>query len=284
MGLARWAPCAPLENAVSRNRTPFVGGNWKMNTELITATELAEAVSVGVSTAAGGRAIVESVDVAVFPPFPYLQGVGHALGHRSVLLGAQDVSAEDVGAFTGQVSANMLTDLGVQVVLVGHSERRHGLGEDDELLARKIRIALDYGLIVVLCIGETLGERRANEHLAVLERQLREGLADVEGDDLRQLVIAYEPVWAIGTGNTATPQDAQNAHAHVRAVLTALVGADAAAGLRIIYGGSMNLANAAELLRQPDIDGGLIGGASLKPPDFLGICAAAAAQGAASGR
>ena len=273
---------------MTAHRTPFVGGNWKMNTELATAAELAEAVSTGVADASKGRAIVETVDVAVFPPFPYLQGVGHALGHRSVLLGAQDVSAEDGGAFTGQVSANMLTDLGVQTVLVGHSERRHGSGhglaEDDELLARKVRIALDYGLIAVLCIGETLGERKAGEHLGILERQLREGLGDVEGDDLRQLVVAYEPVWAIGTGNTATPKDAQEAHAHCRAVLGGLFGAEAAAGLRIIYGGSMNLGNAAELLRQPDIDGGLIGGASLKPVDFLGICAAAAARGAAVGR
>jgi triosephosphate isomerase len=261
-------------------RIPFIGGNWKMNTELASAVELAEAVSVGVSEppAGGGRAVVEAVDVAVFPPFPYLQAVGHALGHRSVQLGAQDVSAEDLGAFTGQVSANMLTDLGVQCVLVGHSERRHGLGESDELLAAKTRIALDYGLVVVLCVGETLGERKANEHLAVLDRQLREGLADVEVEDLRQIVIAYEPVWAIGTGNTATPQDAQDAHRHLRQALVGRFGADVGAALRIIYGGSMNAANAAELLSQPDIDGGLIGGASLKPLDFVAICRAAAAR------
>ncbi len=262
---------------MSRHRIPFVGGNWKMNTELATAAELAEAVSTGVS-AGGERPIVERVDVAVFPPFPYLQAVGHALGHRSVMLGAQDVSAEDGGAFTGQVSANMLTDLGVQVALVGHSERRHGLGENDELLARKTRIALDYGLIVTLCVGETLAERKSNEHFGVIERQLREGLADVEADDLRQVVIAYEPVWAIGTGNTATPQDAQAAHAHVRRVLSAMFGEVEAEALRIIYGGSMNAANAAELMRQPDIDGGLIGGASLKPADFTAIAAAAASR------
>jgi triosephosphate isomerase len=260
---------------VSRHRIPFVGGNWKMNTELATAAELAEAVSVGVSEGEG-KPIVESVDVAVFPPFPYLQAVGHALGHRSVLLGAQDVSAEDGGAFTGQVSANMLTDLGVQVVLVGHSERRHGLGEDDELLARKTRIALDYGLIVVLCVGETLGERKAGDHLAILERQVREGLIDVEVDDLRQIVVAYEPVWAIGTGNTATPADAQAAHAHIRGILRAMFGPEAGGAIRVIYGGSMNAGNATELMSQPDIDGGLIGGASLKPADYTAICRAAA--------
>ncbi len=249
-----------------------------MNTELATAVELAEAVSEGVSTpsSAGRRAIVERVDVAIFPPFPYLQAVGHALGHRSVLLGAQDVSAEDIGAFTGQVSANMLTDLGVQTVLVGHSERRHGLQETDELLARKTRIALDYGLIVVLCVGETLAERKANEYQAVLRRQIREGLAEVEDDDLRQLVIAYEPVWAIGTGNTATPEDAQNAHAHVRAVLAEMLGTSAAEAMRVIYGGSVNAANAKELFASPDIDGGLIGGASLKPAEFMAIGEAAA--------
>ncbi|MBL9150172.1 MAG: triose-phosphate isomerase [Phycisphaerae bacterium] len=257
-------------------RTPFVGGNWKMNTELASAVELAEAVSRGVSE--GSHAAVTKVDVAVFPPSVYVQAVGHALGHRSVMLGAQDCSAEDGGAFTGQVSANMLTDLGVQTVLVGHSERRHGLGESDDLLARKVRIALDYGLIVVLCIGETLAEREAKRHLEILSQQLHEDLADVETDDLRQLVVAYEPVWAIGTGRTATPQDAQSAHAHVRATLATLFGADHAAAIRVIYGGSMNGKNAAELLAMPDIDGGLVGGASLKPDEFVQICAAAAAS------
>jgi len=258
-----------------------------MHTELATAVELAEVVSEGVSTppTSGGRpagpaapierAIVEHVDVAVFPPVPYLQAVGHALGHRSVLLGAQDVSAEDIGPYTGQVSANMLTDLGVQTVLIGHSERRHGLGESDELLARKTRIALDYGLIVVLCVGETLAERTAGDYLNVLRRQVREGLVEVESDDLRQIVIAYEPVWAIGTGNTATPDDAQTAHTQLRGMLEELFGAEAAARLRIIYGGSMNAGNAEELFRCPDIDGGLIGGASLKPSEFIAICAAA---------
>jgi triosephosphate isomerase len=267
-------------DSMDQARIPFVGGNWKMNTELATAVELAEAVSEGVSPAAavaqGAHGIVEKVDVAVFPPFPYLQAVGRALGHRSVLLGAQDVSAEDGGAFTGQVAAHMLSDLGVQVVLVGHSERRHGLGEGDDLLARKTRIALDYGLIVVLCIGETLAERNAGRCFEILGRQLRGGLAEVEGDDLRQLVIAYEPVWAIGTGTTATPADAQAAHAEIRSILAGEFGAQAANGIRIIYGGSVNAANAAELFAAPDIDGGLIGGASLKPADFLSICRAAA--------
>ncbi|MFO0827234.1 MAG: triose-phosphate isomerase [Phycisphaerales bacterium] len=259
---------------IAAQRTPFVGGNWKMNTELATAVELAEAVSRGVSESASPA--VARVDVAVFPPFPYLQAVGRALGHRSVMLGAQDCSAEDVGAFTGQVSANMLTDLGTQVVLVGHSERRHGLDESDELLARKLRIALDYGLVGVLCVGETLAEREAKRHLEVIEGQLREDLADVEVDDVRQLVVAYEPVWAIGTGRTATPQDAQAAHEFIRDVLGRVLGGEAAATIRVIYGGSVNAKNAAELFAQPDIDGGLIGGASLKAEEFVAICDAAA--------
>ena len=255
-------------------RTPFVGGNWKMNTELATAIELADTISRGVSE--GGAPATARVDVALFPPFPYLQAVGRELGLRSVMLGGQDCSAEDVGAFTGQVSANMLTDLGAQTVLIGHSERRHGLGESDELLARKLRIALDYGLIGLLCVGETLSEREATRHLEVLDQQLRDSLADVEPDDLRQLVVAYEPVWAIGTGRNATPQDAQAAHAHVRSVLGDLFGRDGAASIRIIYGGSVNAKNAAELFAQPDIDGGLIGGAALKSDDFVVICNAAA--------
>lgn len=248
-----------------------------MNTELASAVELAEAISRGVSE--GAAPAVAKTDVALFPPFPYLQAVGHALGHRSVMLGGQDCSADDVGAFTGQVSANMLTDLGAQAVLIGHSERRHGLGETDELLARKLRVALDYGLIGVLCVGETLSEREAKRHLEVIDQQLREDLADIEPDDLRQLVVAYEPVWAIGTGRTATPSDAQTAHAHVRSVLSDLFGHEPAAAIRIIYGGSMNAKNAVELLGQADIDGGLIGGSSLKPDDFVAICDAAAAPG-----
>jgi triosephosphate isomerase len=246
-----------------------------MNLERASAIELAESILRGVEAGAAGSTIASRVDVAVFPPSVYLDAVGRVLGQRSVLLGAQDCSAEDGGAFTGQVSANMLTDLGVQVVLVGHSERRHGLGETDDLLARKARIAIDYSLIVVFCVGETLSERQGGAFRAVLERQLRNGLVDLELDDLQQLVVAYEPVWAIGTGNTATPGDAQEAHAFLRSVLADRFGGEAAARVRIIYGGSVNAANAAELFSRPDIDGGLVGGASLSAEDFLRICRAA---------
>ena len=253
-------------------RTPFVGGNWKMNTTLATAVELAEAVSRDVADA------IERVDVAVFPPFPYLQAVGHALGHRSVMLGAQDCSAEEAGAFTGQVAASMLDDLGVQVALVGHSERRHGLGESNELIGRKLRTAIDYGLIGLLAVGETLSERDAGKVRDVVLGQLSAALDEVEADDLRQLIIAYEPVWAIGTGRTATPVQAQEAHQLIRDALRSRYDAPFADSVHILYGGSMTASNAADLLAQPDIDGGLVGGASLKPADFAAICRAAAVR------
>jgi triosephosphate isomerase len=253
-------------------RTPFVGGNWKMNTTLVTAVELAEAVARGVAES------VERVDVAIFPPFPYLQAVGHALGHRSVLLGAQDCSAEEPGAFTGQVAAAMLDDLGVQVALVGHSERRHGLGESNALIGRKLRTAIDYGLIGMLAVGETLSERDSGRLHGVVVAQLDAGLADIETDDIHQLVIAYEPVWAIGTGRTATPEQAQEAHRLIRETLRSRYDARFADSIRILYGGSMTASNATDLLAQPDIDGGLVGGASLKPADFAAICRAAAVR------
>lgn len=264
---------------MNERRTPFVGGNWKMNLERASAIELAKATLRGVTGDPAGAAIAASVDVALFPPSVYLDAVGGVLGQGAVLLGGQDCSAEDGGAFTGQTSANMLVDLGVQAVLVGHSERRHGLGETDDLLARKVRIAIDYSLIAVLCVGETLAQRQVGDYRMILDCQLREGLVDVELDDLQQLVIAYEPVWAIGTGKTATPRDAQEAHAFIRSVLADRYGREAAERLRIIYGGSVNAANAGELFVQGDIDGGLVGGASLKPEEFLRICHAAVPLG-----
>jgi triosephosphate isomerase len=240
-----------------------------MNTTLVTAVELAEAVARGVAES------VERVDVAIFPPFPYLQAVGHALGHRSVLLGAQDCSAEEPGAFTGQVAAAMLDDLGVQVALVGHSERRHGLGESNALIGRKLRTAIDYGLIGMLAVGETLSERDSGRLHDVVVSQLDAGLADIETDDVHQLVIAYEPVWAIGTGRTATPEQAQAAHAFIRKTLSELWDAATAEKVRIQYGGSVKPQNAAELLHSHDIDGALVGGASLEPRGFAEIVKAA---------
>lgn len=251
------------------NRVPFVAGNWKMNGDRASAVALAKAVAAGNP---GG------VDVAVCPPFVYLEAVGEALREAGggVALGAQDVYFEKNGAFTGEISVAMLKDLGVRYVLAGHSERRHVIGESDDLVRRKVRAILDEGLECILCIGEKIEERRAGKTDAVNERQVRTALAGVPAEHLGRLTIAYEPVWAIGTGATATPADAQDAHAKIRALLASLQGRTVADAMRIQYGGSMKPDNATELMKQPDIDGGLIGGASLKAPDFLAIVKAAA--------
>lgn len=250
-------------------RTPIVGGNWKMNTNRATGLELARAVRASAAAATG-------TEVVAFPPFPYLLPVGEALRGGPVALGAQDVSERPDGAFTGEVSCAMLRDCGVVWVLAGHSERRHVIGETDAIVNAKARAALAAGLSVILCVGESLEQREAGQTDQVNETQLRAGLAGIEGAALARVVIAYEPVWAIGTGRTASPGDAQSAHAHIRRTLASMHGLEAAGAMRIQYGGSVTAANAKELFAQPDIDGGLIGGASLKPADFGQIVAAAA--------
>jgi len=254
------------------DRTPFVGGNWKMNLARQAAGDLARAVAAGAPA---------GLDAAIFPAFVHLETAAREIVGSAVALGAQDVYTEPDGAFTGEISAAMLADLGVAAVLTGHSERRHVIGETDALVGEKTDAAVRSGLTAVLCVGETLGEREAGETDAVNTRQLRTGLAALAGEpDLAsKIVIAYEPVWAIGTGRTASPADAQAAHAAIRAELASLTNQETAERTRIIYGGSMKPANAAELMAQPDIDGGLVGGASLSPEDFLAICNAAAAAG-----
>lgn len=247
-------------------RRAFVGGNWKMNTNSGSARELAAAVAKACGSAAA--------EVAVFPPFPYLLTVREAMGDSGVKLGAQDMWIEGDGAYTGEVSAAMLADCGVSVVLCGHSERRHVIGESDDLVGKKVRASLTAGFDVILAIGETLEQREAGETDAVNERQLRAGLQGVSAADMARVTIAYEPVWAIGTGKTASPADAQDAHAKIRGVLADLYGGDVAGATRIQYGGSMKPGNAGELMAQPDIDGGLIGGAALKAEDFAAIVAA----------
>jgi triosephosphate isomerase len=251
-------------------RTPFVGGNWKMNTTLASAVELTEDVAAAV------KELEARCDIAIFPPFPYLQAVGHALGHHWISLGAQDVWHKPDGAFTGEVSVDMLTDLGARAVIVGHSERRHVIGEDDDLVNLKLRAALAGDLTAVLCVGETWPQREAGTTDETNLRQLDAALQQVEESALPRLVIAYEPVWAIGTGKTASPADAQAAHHTLRRRLAERWSERAAASIRIVYGGSVHAQNAAELFAQPDIDGGLIGGASLKAADFAAICRAAA--------
>ncbi|RMH25794.1 MAG: triose-phosphate isomerase [Planctomycetota bacterium] len=259
-------------------RRPFVGGNWKMNLTREGAVALARAL-------AGDDPASEALEVALFPAFVHLDAVGAtlALARSGLALGAQDCYPEPDGAFTGEVSIPMLGDLSVSAVLVGHSERRHIIGEPDDLVARKCRAVLDAGLTCVLCVGETLDERQAGLTDAVNERQARSALQGADLDDPSRLVVAYEPVWAIGTGRTATPEDAQEAHARLRAVLSDLYDADTAESVRIIYGGSVKPGNAAELFSRPGVDGGLIGGASLDARGFLDICAAARGARAAHG-
>ena len=255
------------------NRTPFVGGNWKMNTDAQSGTELAQSL-------ASGMAGVSGIDVAIYPPFVYLQGINNSVSGSDIVLGAQDASDQPSGAFTGEISIDMLKDCGVRSILTGHSERRHVIGESDTIVNKKTRAILDAGLQCVLCIGETLDQRESGKTDAINEHQTRAGLEGVTKDQLAQVVIAYEPVWAFGTGKTATPEDAQDAHAKIRELVAQMYDQDAADAIRIIYGGSMKPGNAAELMGMPDIDGGLIGGASLKPDDFLSIINAGVAQNA----
>jgi triosephosphate isomerase len=254
------------------NRAMIVGGNWKMNTDRAGGIALAKA------TAAAAKAH-PSVQVAIFPPFVYLPTISQTLCDASsqIMLGAQDVYHADKGAFTGEVSVHMLKDVGVHTVLVGHSERRHVFHEGDDLVNAKVNAVLNAGLRCVLCVGEKLEQRQTGQTDTINERQVRHGLKHVKPDQLDRLVIAYEPVWAIGTGQTATPDDAQNAHAHIRSVVSDEFGKEAGARMRIQYGGSVTAANAAGLFSMPDIDGALVGGASLKDADFAAIIAAAGA-------
>jgi triosephosphate isomerase (TIM) len=243
----------------------FIAGNWKMNTTKASAIALAQAVGKGAPT---------GVQVGVAPPFVYLDAVGQALAGSAVLLGAQDAYYEKNGAFTGEISVEMLKDLGVRFVLTGHSERRHVLKESPELVAKKAEAVYAGGLILVHCVGEKLDERDANKTLAVVEAQLNE-LKPSTMTDPDRLVIAYEPVWAIGTGRNATDAQAQEVHAFIRQTLGKIWNAEFAGRVRIQYGGSMKPDNAKGLLGQPDVDGGLIGGAALKADSFLAIANAA---------
>ena len=248
------------------SRTKIIGGNWKMNLNQAEAQALAGALR---------QKVCGSAEVVVFPPFPYLIPVSGALAGSAIAVGAQDFWTKPSGAFTGEVSLAQIKDCGAAWALVGHSERRHVIGERDALLNDKVHAALLAGVKVILCVGEQLAERESGKTDAINAGQLSLGLAGVSAEQMKDVVVAYEPVWAIGTGKTATPADAQAAHKAIRAHLAAMFGAATAAAVRIQYGGSMNAANAAELMAQPDIDGGLIGGAALKPDDFAAIVAAA---------
>jgi triosephosphate isomerase len=246
-------------------RTKFIAGNWKMNTDKASAVRLAQHVAAGLPS---------GVEVGIAPPFVYLDAVSPAIAGTNVLLGAQDVYFEKNGAFTGEISLEMLKDLGVKFVLTGHSERRHVLGESSALIGKKAHAIYAAGLTLVHCVGEKLEQRDANQTFEVVQRQLEE-LGDSMSDPQR-LVIAYEPVWAIGTGRNATDAQAQEVHAYIRSAIARRWNPDFADRVRIQYGGSMKPENARGLLSQPDVDGGLIGGASLKAESFLAIAKAGA--------
>jgi triosephosphate isomerase (TIM) len=245
-------------------RLPVVVGNWKMHGSLRDIGPLVTGVKRGCAEA-------EGVDVGICPPFPYLADVRDLLEGSAIRLGAQNCHAETKGAFTGEVSAAMLKDLGCTYVILGHSERRHGLGETDAVVNRKLKAALAAGLTPILCIGELLAEREAGQTLAVVERQLSGSLQGFPPDDVARMILAYEPVWAIGTGKTATPAQAQEVHAAVRKIVEKLAGRAVAQAIRIQYGGSVKADNVDELMSQPDLDGALVGGASLDPDGFSRI-------------
>ena len=248
-------------------RQPLVAGNWKMHGSRSDNASLIKGLLDLLQPDA-------KAEVVVCPPFPYLLETGRMLKDSGIGLGAQSVCAETQGAFTGEVSAAMLKDVGCHYVLVGHSERRQLYGEGDALVARKFVAAQSVGLVPVLCVGETLDEREREETHEVVSRQLEAALAVSGVKSLAKAVIAYEPVWAIGTGRTASPEQAQEVHALIRAKVAAL-NATIGGSVRILYGGSVKASNARELFAMPDIDGGLVGGASLKADEFARICAGA---------
>jgi triosephosphate isomerase len=251
-------------------RKYLIAGNWKMNGSTAANLELCDGIVSDLQAS-------DRVELLVCPPFPYLESTGRKLAGTSVSLGAQNVSEHASGAYTGEVSAGMLKDLGCEYVIVGHSERRAMMHESNEVVARKFRAAQGEALTPILCVGETLEERTSGRMEEVVAAQLRAVLDEVGVDALGTAVIAYEPVWAIGTGRTATPEQAQEVHRHIRNILAAL-DVDIADGVQILYGGSVKGDNASGLFSMPDIDGGLIGGASLKAGEFLAIARGAWSQ------
>ena len=253
-------------------RKHIVAGNWKMNLTFTEADELLDELMSELEKVELPR----DEQVIVCPPFPYIEMASDYANDSYFMVGAQNVSDREKGAFTGEVSAEMLESCEIDYCIVGHSERRQYYGETDALVAAKVDRLLAHGLKPIVCVGEVLEEREAGRQLEVVKKQVEGGLFHLDAEQIKNVVIAYEPVWAIGTGKTATPDMAQEVHAQIRAILADLYGADAAETVRILYGGSMKPANAPELLAKKDIDGGLIGGASLKAPDFLALVAAGA--------
>jgi triosephosphate isomerase len=246
-------------------RRPLLAGNWKMYKTVPEGVALAQEIRAGLALPLKDR------DVLVAPPFTALSAVAEALRGSDVILGAQNMHWEREGAFTGEISPVMLKQVGCSHVILGHSERRHIFGESDDMIARKTRAAVDNGLTPIVCVGETLPERESNRTLEVVERQLERALRGLTPDETSRAVVAYEPVWAIGTGRNATPDQAQEVHAFIRKRVTTTHGEPAAAALRILYGGSVKPDNIDGLMAQLDLDGALVGGASLKAESFLRI-------------
>ncbi len=245
-------------------RKPILAGNWKMNKTVAEAKELASKLIPLVS---GAR----DRDIVLAPTFTALHTVSEAIKGTNISLSAQNLHWEDKGAFTGEISAEMLLDLGCKYVIIGHSERRQFFGETDDTVNKKVKQALKKGLLPIMCVGETLAEREAGKLNEVISRQVTGGLKDIGADDMKKMVLAYEPVWAIGTGKTATPEQANEVHTLIRGKVKSLYDAGTAEGIRIQYGGSVTPENVSQLMNMPDIDGALVGGASLKPESFAAL-------------
>jgi len=245
-------------------RKPFIAGNWKMNTDSRVAVSLASGLKARLSD-------VTTVDIAVCPPLVYLKSVAEVLSSSNIALGAQNVYFEDNGAFTGEVSCQMLKDSSCSYVIIGHSERRHKMGESDELINRKIKAAVNGGLLPIFCVGELLQERQAEKTEAVVTEQVKKGLAGLCAERILAVTIAYEPVWAIGTGVNATSDQAQEVHEMIRRLLADMYDSSVAEQIRIQYGGSAKPTNTRALMDNPDVDGLLVGGASLEVDDFAAM-------------
>ena len=248
-------------------RKHIVAGNWKMNCNFNEADDLIN----GIMEKLEDIELPRETQLIVCPPFPYLEMTTDYANDSYFLVGAQNVSDQEKGAYTGEVSAEMLESMEIDYCIVGHSERRGYYGETDKIVAAKVDRLLAHGLKPIVCVGEVLEEREAGKQLDVVKRQVEEGLFHLTAEQMKEVVIAYEPVWAIGTGKTATPEQAQEIHAHIRSLLVAKYGKELADEISILYGGSCKPGNAKELFACPDIDGGLIGGASLKADDFIAI-------------
>ncbi len=245
-------------------RKPILAGNWKMNKTSAEARDLAQKLFPLVSG-------VKDREIVLGPPFTALHSVSESIKGTNISLSAQNMHWEDKGAFTGEISAEMLLDLGCKYVIIGHSERRQYFGETDETVNKKVKQALKKGLLPIMCVGETLAEREAGKLNDIIKRQVSGGLNGISAEDMKKVVIAYEPVWAIGTGKTATPEQANEVHALIRQTVKSLYGGEIAEALRIQYGGSVTPDNVSSLMAKPDIDGALVGGASLKPESFAAL-------------